>query len=234
MGKGAAKRLMQAEMNEAKAAEAAAKRQMIDEVVQEDSPKSSFDDDDDETVIDTEAPVKRKGKDISSLQEREAKRQRLEAKNAEGGEDTGNKKPAAKDTSEEAEDEEEEIQAPVLRPARASMPYHLSTLARSAKISEIYQEWKYGQLGADPLKDVNAETIQAWSANPEKQREYRTRLYYSYYSLYPASYQFLWIQFLPPLIQSLEFSYSAFNLPSVMQKNTLPSNLMGFVELRKI
>jgi hypothetical protein len=117
--------------------------------------------------------LKRKGgKDFSSLREREAKRKRLEAKHDEVEDDAG-EKPAARDPSEE--DEEEEIQAPVLRPARASMPYHLSTLARSAKISEIYQEWKYGLFGADPLKDVEAETIQAWSANPEKHREYQTR-----------------------------------------------------------
>jgi hypothetical protein len=175
MGKGAAKRLRREARIEARAAEAAAKRQMIDKVVQEDSPKSSFDDDDDETVIDTpEAPVlKRKGKDISSLREREAKRQRLEANNAEGEKDDEDKNPAARDTYEEAEDEE--IQAPVVRPLGASSTYHLSTLDPSAKISDIYQEWKYGQLGADPLKDVDAEIIQACSSNPEEKREYRTR-----------------------------------------------------------
>jgi hypothetical protein len=174
--KGAAKRLRQVARIEARAANAAepAKRQKIDEVEQEDSPKSSFDDDDEGTASDTpEAPVLRRkdGKDFSSLREREAKRQRLEANNAEG-EDGADKKPAARDTPQA---EDEEIQAPVLRPARASLSYHLSTLDPSARISDICQEWKYGLFGVDPLKYVDAETIQEWSANPEKQREYRTR-----------------------------------------------------------
>jgi hypothetical protein len=58
---------------------------------------------------------------------------------------------------------------------RASLPYHLPALGPSARLSDIYQEWKYGKLGAEPLKDVDAKTIQAWSANPEKKREYLNR-----------------------------------------------------------
>jgi hypothetical protein len=59
--------------------------------------------------------------------------------------------------------------------ARASSHYHLTPIDPAATtVSNIYQEWKYGLLGGNPLFQVDVAT-QEWQNDPEMLLQYRIR-----------------------------------------------------------